>query len=317
MTPIRPDFYDYSFNRAVIAEIRKKLSLSQSKFAELLDIPVNTLSRWEIGTTTPDADTLAAIYSIAKQYGISPNFFKRRLELEQVSKHRTKLLLAWDFQNKALKVEEIEDEWGYMKGYLDLLFPATRASRTLRTYAQTQLYQTFNQPTVKETYESLKFEVFEGSFDADSQLIKDSLRECSPNPQKTIFILVAEDGHYSEFLKELRGNGVDVYIWAEQDLISEKLKSAIEENHLIFWDRPYLIMECIEVIKTLKGEPITRSNFGQLCREKLQKYEVYPQDEGFSKRNPYGSLLTWLEKQGLVTVRIIKEPDIISISLKR
>jgi DNA-binding transcriptional regulator YiaG len=38
MTPIKPEFYDYSFNKAVIAEIRKELGLSQAKFAELLTL---------------------------------------------------------------------------------------------------------------------------------------------------------------------------------------------------------------------------------------------------------------------------------------
>ncbi len=317
MTPIQPDLFDYSFNRAVIAEIRKKLNLSQAKFAELLDIPVNTLSRWEIGTTTPDADTLAAIYSIAMQYGISPNFFKRRSVLAQISKQRTNLLLAWDFQNLGLEVDQISVEWDYMKKFLDLLFPATKASRTLRTYTQMSLYPYFSQPTVKGTFESLKFKVFEGPFDADSQIINDSRQECSKSPQKTIFILVTKDGDYAELLRELRKINVDVYIWSDETEISEKLISSIENGNLIPWDRPYIVVECMEVIRSLNGENIHKASFGQRCHDRLQENGIYPQDAGFSRRNPYVSLLTWLEKQGLVTVRTIKEPDIISIRLKR
>jgi transcriptional regulator with XRE-family HTH domain len=38
-------------------------------------VPKNTVSRWETGATTPDADSLAAIYSIAREAGVVANFF--------------------------------------------------------------------------------------------------------------------------------------------------------------------------------------------------------------------------------------------------
>ncbi|MBF8264753.1 MAG: HTH cro/C1-type protein [Dehalococcoidia bacterium] len=324
MVPIKPELYDYLFDRAVIANIRKELGLSQAKLADLLDIPVNTLSRWEIGATTPDADTLAAIYAIAKQHNLSPNFFKRRISMKQATKHRTKLVLAWDFQNLALSVDKIEEEWGYMKKYLDLIFPATRASRLLRVYSsqpEWAIFSTFFQqgvskPTVKGTFEALKFEVFEGYYDADSQLVRDSMRECITNPRKTIFILVSKDGDYAETLKEMKRIGVDVYIWSEKDEISERLASSIENGNLILWNKPYLVAECVEVIKALKGGPVKRGSFGQQCHEKLQENEIYPQDVGFSRRNPYGSLLTWLESHGIVEIRIVKEPDLISFKMR-
>lgn len=243
--------------------------------------------------------------------------------MEQASKQRTKLILAWDFQNLALNVDEIEDEWGYMKKYLDLLFPATRASRVQRVYSSQPRFLDYlvqpgvSKPTVKGTFETLKFEVFEGYFDADSQLVRDSLQDCVTNPRKTIFILVSKDGDYADFLRELKRIGVDVYIWSEKDEISERLESSIENGNLILWDKPYLVAECVEVIKALKGEPVKRGSFGQCCRERLQKNEIYPQDVGFSRRNPYGSLLTWLESQGIVEVRIVKEPDLISIKMRR
>ncbi|RAL70044.1 hypothetical protein C1G86_1571 [Dehalococcoides mccartyi] len=324
MTPIRPELYDYYFDRAVIADIRKKLGLSQAKLADLLDIPVNTLSRWEANATTPDADTLAAIYAIAKQHGLSPNFFKRRESMEKVSKQRTKLVLAWDFQNLGVKVEEIEDEWGYMKDYLDLLFPATRANRVLRVYGSPPTGFTYlsfqpgvSKPTMKGAFEKLGFQVFEGYFDADSQLTRDNVQECMTNPEKTIFVLVSKDGDYTEFLKELKHIGVEAYIWSELDEISDRLEASVEDSNLIPWDRPYVVTECIEVIKELKGGTVKKGTFGQQCRERLDEDEIYPQDVGFSRRNPYGNLLTWLESQGIIEVRTVKEPDLISIKMKR
>jgi transcriptional regulator with XRE-family HTH domain len=322
MAPIKPELYDYYFDRAVISDIRKKLGLSQAKLADLLDVPVNTLSRWEANATTPDADTLAAIYAIAKQHDLSPNFFKRRADVTQPSKQRTKIVLAWDFQNLVLKVDEIEDEWEYMNRYLDLLFPATRGKRVLSAYCSVAngglpiLFGT-PEPTVKGTFESLGFKVFEGFYDADSQLVRDSLRECNVDPLKTIFILASKDGDYAKFLKELKRIGVDVYIWSEGDEISEKLESSIEDGNMIPWDRPYLVVECLDVIKGLKGKSVNRGTVGQYFRERLEEHEIYPADVGFSRRNPYGSLLTWLESHGIVEVRTVKEPDLISIKMKR
>ncbi len=323
MAPIRPDLYDYSFDRAVLSQIRKKLALSQAKLASLLDIPVNTLSRWEVGTTTPDADALAAIYSIAKQHGVSPNFFKRRAGMEQSMSQRSKLVLPWDYQNLALEVEQIEDEWAYMKDYLDILFPRTRKNRVLRVYGRqppfTLTYpvlQGQSIPTVRSTFEGLGFEVLESYFDADSQLARDSLQECRADPNRTVFILVSKDRDYSELLKELRRIGVEVYIWSREDETSQKLKTSVENGNLIPWDKPYVIVECVEVIKELKGQNIKRGAFGQRCRERLEKNDIYPQDVGFSQRNPYGSLLTWLERQGIVEVRTVKEPDLISVRMR-
>ncbi len=45
----------FIFKPEDIAKIRKQLSLSQSKFAELLKVPPSTLQNWEQGRTTPDA----------------------------------------------------------------------------------------------------------------------------------------------------------------------------------------------------------------------------------------------------------------------
>jgi transcriptional regulator with XRE-family HTH domain len=324
MAPIRPELYDYYFDRTVIADIRKKLGLSQAKLADLLDVPVNTLSRWEANATTPDADTLAAIYAIAKQKGQSPSFFKRRESMVKASKQRSKLVLAWDFQNLCLKVEDIEDEWGYMKEYIDLLFPATVANQVLKAYCPQPTGLTYfsfqngvPKTTVKATFEKLNFQSFEGYFDADSQLTRDSLQECMQSPEKTIFILVSKDGDYINLLKELKRIGVDVYIWSETDEISDRLKASVEDSNLIPWDKPYVVDQCIDVIKELKGKPVKKGTFGQTCRERLDENEIYPQDVGFSRRNPYGNFLTWLESQGIAEVKTVKEPDLISIKMKR
>jgi hypothetical protein len=115
----------------------------------------------------------------------------------------------------------------------------------------------------------------------------------------------------------LKRIGVDVYIWSETDEISDRLKASVEDSNLIPWDKPYVVDQCIDVIKELKGKPVKKGTFGQTCRERLDENEIYPQDVGFSRRNPYGNFLTWLESQGIAEVKTVKEPDLISIKMKR
>ena len=82
------------------------------------------------------------------------------------------------------------------------------------------------------------------------------------------------------------------------------------------WDAPFVVSECVEVIKDLKGEPISRADFGNRCSARLEESEVYPGDVGFSRRNPYGSVLRWLEKQGVVTTtKVPRKPDWVTIRL--
>src|SRR5512136_1579172 len=73
MTPTKEGTYE--FDRESLTEIRKRMGVSQSKMADLLGVPANTLSRWETGVTVPDGTSLAAVYSVAKEHGIDPPSF--------------------------------------------------------------------------------------------------------------------------------------------------------------------------------------------------------------------------------------------------
>ncbi len=298
MTPINPELYEYEFRPDVIKETRGKLGLSQAKLADLLDIPANTLSRWESGSTSPDAKSLAAIFSIAKGKGITPQFFVQKASFKKVKDMRTKLLLAWDFQNLGIKAEYIEFEWEYILRYLKMLYPGSLAYRTYRAYI------TPNQRDAKEILSKLKFEVLEGYFDADRQLINDSFEECKTNPQKWTFILITNDGDYTQLFKDMQSMGVDTYLWGS-DNCSEGLIDVAGGGHFIHWDTPYIVITCMDVITSLNGKQITRSQFGQMCKDALGKEEIYPDEVGFSRKNPYGSLLRWLVSKGVVTVKEI------------
>lgn len=294
MTPIRPEDYEYIFDHAQLKITRDKMGLSQAKVAEMLDVPVNTLSRWENGVTSPDAKSLAAIYSIVKQQGKTVEFFKRRTP-QKAKAGKTKLLLAWDFQNESLKASDLEEEWGVMLDYIDLLFPSTKVFRIFRAYTSP------HQNEAKSVLKSLDFEVLEGFFDADSQLIKDTVEDCTTNPKKWVFILASDDGGYVQMLKYLKEKGVEVYIWGS-DECSDRLQDAVDDEHFIPWDAPFVVTSCAEVVRELHGKAVSRAQFGSLCHDALKEDAIYPDDVGFSRRNPYGSLLRWLERHEIITV---------------
>ncbi|MBI2166597.1 MAG: helix-turn-helix domain-containing protein [Chloroflexi bacterium] len=288
---------------------RKRLGLTQAKLAELLDVPVNTVSRWETGATTPDANALAAIYSIAKQQDVTPQFFQRRATVQTAERQRTKLILAWDYQNRGLDASEVASEWSYMWKYIDLLHPGTKASRQL--WAYTSPYQW----NAADELKKLRFQVYDGAFDADSQLVQDVRAECQKKPNKTVFVLAADDGNYVELLRGLKEIGVDVYVWGT-DQCNERLVKAVDPGHFIHWDGPFVVTECVDVVRGLNGRQITRAEFGSLCKSRLDEEGAYPYEVGFSAKNPYSSVLRWLDRQGIVEItEVTGKSDTVSIRL--
>ena len=86
--PVNPGDFEYRFSPSSLLEIREQLGLSQTNLAERLGLPVNTISRWERSETTPDANALAAIYSIAIKDGAEPGFFQRSMNMTQNPRQR-------------------------------------------------------------------------------------------------------------------------------------------------------------------------------------------------------------------------------------
>ena len=296
MAPIKPDQFEYAFRPQSIEALRKQLGLTQAGLAEELDVPVNTVSRWETGATTPDARALAALYSIGKGRGTSPNFFQRRIEVTKKQQERTKLMIAWDFQNRGMDAADVVDEWPFAKKYLDMHFPRTRSSRSLRAYP------TFLQDEARKELEKFGFEMTPSAFNADSQIVRDVKEYCLTNPAKTVFVLISDDGDFVALLRELRREGVDCYVWGS-DKCSQRLIAAVEEDHFVNWDRLFVLSTCVDVIRELNGQSISRSEFGQRCHQALADDGIFPSDVGFSKNRPYASLLRWLELQQLVSVK--------------
>ena len=126
MAPVKPGRFE--FDPGSIAQVRTRLGLNQKKLAALLSVPANTLSRWETGATTPDADSLAAIYSVAAQHGMSAQFFRRRGKMAKASKSRTRLLVFWDFQTLPMSASYVRKADEAIRQELGARFPAVSDS---------------------------------------------------------------------------------------------------------------------------------------------------------------------------------------------
>ena len=258
--PVVPSDFEYQFSPSVLREVRERLSLSQSQMAKTLNLPVNTVSRWERGETSPDANSLAAIYSIAKRVGVEPDFFRKGGEMVNSTKRRqrplngrrvlnrqrTTLGLMWDFQNVPLDPDDAYEDWFYMDMFLDIAFPNVD-EWNLKVYTSSQH---------QKAVEGLRNLEVSRSFysNADSQIEQDVRRFCSLNgqsgwaflnpshdPQDTVLILVSKDGDFANVVQEAYQAGVDVYLWAPPGC-SRNLLEAVRKQNIIPWDHPCLIV---------------------------------------------------------------------------
>ena len=233
---------------------------------------------------------------------------------------RKSLVVTWDFQNIALDAEQVRLEWYWMDRFLGALFPNACSNATLIAYTQP-----FHSQAARVLAE-YGFEVKNSGFDADSQLIRDveNIYGFEPQtsrdlfypisgsdpfreplePQESVFVLVANDGHYSDLLTDLKDEGGEVYLWAN-DKVSEKLERVVGKDHLIPWERPYVAMRCVDSIKSLGGKATTMNEFAEQCMQYFDEdgYEVYPPDAGFSKNRPYRSVLNMLQRYDVIKTK--------------
>ncbi len=194
------------FNSNGIAEVRNKLGLTQEQLAQKLGVAKTAISRWEKGTVKPDAESLAAIYSVAVEKGIDPTFFKP----SNTKQGRTKLIIAWDFQNLALMWNEIPRISEWIKKDLAKKFPTVSYN----------LYKVFASPFHSLATNELSnqgWRVREYSHDIDEELDSQSWSDCNQAPEDTIFILITRDGDFVDLIQDLRKKGVRVYLMAPEN----------------------------------------------------------------------------------------------------
>ena len=200
--------------------------------AELIGVPANTLSRWETGATTPDADSLAAIYSIAMDNDITPSFFQRRKPVPTSNKNRDRLIVMWDFQSypaSALQVPHIDSSIRW-----EIRRPLKRASF--------QLFKAFaspNQPDATNGLIELGWRVFEDDHDLDEEIVEQAKSDCAQDPSHTTLALISNDGGYVELIQDLSELGVDVYLFTSLFGYNQRLVAAVGKKR---WKKTAILL---------------------------------------------------------------------------
>ena len=314
MPPIRPDDYSYRFRPAMLRELRGQLKMTQAQMADLLEIPVNTLSRWELGSNLPDANALAAVYSIAAERGVKPQFFEERRKTISKPKKRKNRIIDWDFQNLGIGAEDIGETCDGLNQYLDILFGRS-SDPLLYAYAPFRMggFSRVDRSPQGQALQKAGFKVVACQSDADRKIMEDGKELFDPssdfNPKESVYVLVSDDGDYAEFLKGFRAAGVEVFVFGT-DECSQKLVKSVGQDHFIPWQRPYMVVKCYEVALELVGSPITKSAFGDRCRQALgedglegDEYEELLEDSGFSLNRPFASALQHMHTMDILNVK--------------
>ena len=219
MTPLKQG--RFNFNPNSIKEIRDRLSLSQEQLAQKLGLAKTAISRWEQGKVKPDAESLAALYSVAIENRIEPMFFK---ESESYSKQgRSRLVVAWDFQNLSFMWTEITDRSEWIKEELAKRFPTVNY----------RLYKVFASPfhtVATKELSKREWRIQEYSHDIDEELDSQSWSDCNQAPKETIFVLITRDGDFADLIEALRNKGVRVYLMSPENGNQNLIKTVGEKR---------------------------------------------------------------------------------------
>ena len=226
MAPVKARSYE--FNARSIAEVRARLKMKQAKMAELLGVPANTLSRWETGATTPDANSLAAIYSIAHDNGLSVNFFEERvMTTQQAQNQRTRAVVMADFQNLGVSTQNVQAFNDFVRQEVSRRVPG----------ATTTLFKAFSSPHQSEAtdrLQSLGWRIWEDSDNWDDDIAQQAKSDCGADPQSNALFMITRDGDFADLINELKRRGVRVYLIAHSNA-NQNLLNAVGTRRVIQW----------------------------------------------------------------------------------
>ena len=324
VAPIRPEDHAFVFQASGLVDLRRKLDLNQAELAESLDVPVNTLSRWERGSNVPDANALAALFSIAKERGLKPEFFKQRVGTIVNRDVRKTLVVQWDLQNISLEADDVEhlipDIWKYFR----LVFPNLEARHGV-------VYGSGMDGGLQQTLRKWNVAVRNTVYNADGQLIREGEqifklgqnniassplwqsidivpRQSEIDPTRAVYVLLSNDGDYADFLRRIKEAGAEVFVCGHSNC-SQRLVRAVGSDHFMPWQRPFMVAACHEVATDLAGKTITRGAFGNQCKVALEEYgfdgddyEELLENAGFSVNHPFASVLQHMKTFGVLGV---------------
>lgn len=239
MAPVKQR--NYEFDASSIAVLRTRLKMKQTKMAELLGVPANTLSRWETGSTKPDAESLAAIHSIAMENGATVNFFKKTTSTQRVPKkgetakagagpspvaqNVSRVGIFLDFQNVGVSEKDFASFTKILRKKLDDCFPNSKRNR-FRAFVSSGKNSNI--------FESNQWSVNKCSRNRDKDIMKAVRDYCQSNAKGTAVLLLTKDGDFAGLIKEMQDKGVHVYLMAPPSA-SNKFLNVVDQQHRVPW----------------------------------------------------------------------------------
>ena len=221
MSPVTPG--SYRFSKQSLVDARRRLHLSQAGLAAKVGVPKNTVSRWETGATTPNADALAKIYSIAREKGIMPKFFA---PVKAMVRIRDRALVYWDLDSLN------PFGWNADVGKWDNFIEAEVYKRIPKpAHEQFKVFsETGNSPTLGRL-QDLNWDIWEDS----SALVRHSLSESGQYTETSSVFLITANPACVELIEWLKDDGVLVYLLAPSN-VSELLIRAVGKKRWINLD---------------------------------------------------------------------------------
>ena len=219
MAPVKPG--SHTFRKTSLVELRQRLGLSQVQMAAKLGVPKNTVSRWETGATAPDAHSLAAIYSVARERGIMPTFFAPEKRKALV---RDRALAYWD-------IDSVNPYGGNVVGLDNFLENAVRERVPNLKNSQFKVFSKFpNTPTISQL-QDLGWDIWEHGAD----MVHHALSESGQKPDASVVFLITKDSAYADLIKWLKDDGVLVYVMAPSS-VSDVLVETVGRKRWINLD---------------------------------------------------------------------------------
>ncbi len=215
----------YIFRKESLIEVRQRLGLSQSQMANRLQVPKNTLWRWETGATAPDANRLATIYSLAMENDHMPTFFAPATQKARV---RDRVLVFWD----GLSVAPMFHNGGEASRWVvDVASGLVREINHLRLKA----YLNPSQHQLTLQLEAEGWRIWEDEGDWYEYLFSQALADSGQEPDATVVLLITVDPDYADLVRELHRNRVQVYVIAPMQPFQtdRRIGEAAREGHVI------------------------------------------------------------------------------------
>ncbi|MCE2469512.1 MAG: helix-turn-helix transcriptional regulator [Dehalococcoidia bacterium] len=233
MVPVTPGAF--VFDPGALVKIRSALGLSQVAMAARLGVPQNSVSRWETGATTPDADTLAAVFSLAQETGLMVTFFKNA---EKRESNPAPALAACYWDVTTLPVPE--DEVGKANNLLIELVEkhAHGAERVLlKAFSNLQSKHTADLQSghTDELLERLGWRVWKDSSNWREEISKQILSDIGHAPDRTVVFLASAEAILRDTVEEARRCGASVYVVTPRNLLRNCSWKMTGEEWFIEW----------------------------------------------------------------------------------